>query len=90
VVGIVNWSCLAHWWPVDRCGVVRPALPGARLARSFGPSLQCLLWSEQPWDRPEGQRSNSADTTAQVSRVVDRATQTRGSDGAAVATDCET
>ena len=61
-----------------------------RFAPPFGPSLQCLLWSEQSWDRFEGQRSSAADTTAQVNRAVDRATQTRGSHGAAVVTDCET
>ena len=90
MVRLAHCSRLAHWWPMDPGGVVRPALPDARLARPVGPRLQCLLWSEQPWDRSEGQRSSSADTMAQVSRAVDRATQTRRFHGAAVATDRET
>jgi hypothetical protein len=89
VVRLAHCSRLAHWWPMDPGGVVRPALPDARLARPVGPRLQCLLWSEQLWGRFEGQRSNSADTTV-GQLAVDRATQTRRFHGAAVATDRET
>ena len=72
------------------CELMRQHHADPSVARPFGPSFQCLLWSEHPWDRFEGRRSNSADTTAQVSRAVDRATQTRGSHRAVVATNCET